>query len=332
MFEFLGHKFTKAERKTINFDIPSFYGMLDTQIPVHVQHSGKKGPIVLVTSLIHGDEINGMRISQFLINKKKFRILKGTLIIVPVVNLYGFLNKTRYLPDRKDLNRFFPGSTKGSFGSRFANHILQNIGLKADIILDLHSGGLGRYNIPQIRCDFKTQNIFDLLDNVEIPLIVNSSIRDGSFRESLFQAGKTCLVFEGGEGLRFDSQITKHGVNFITSVLKYYGMIEGKTLKSVKDKLIINKTRWIRASESGIIINKFKIGKIVEKNNIFGEIKNLEGKLKAKIKSPADGIVLGMHMNPLVMSGDALYHVGFIDDKTELDHDNYDWAEFDDLV
>lgn len=330
MFEFLGHKFSKKEDKTIQFQIPSFYGMLDTQIPIHIRHSGKKGPVVLVTSLIHGDEINGMRIAQYIINSKRFKILKGTLIIVPIVNLYGFLNKTRYLPDRKDLNRFFPGSTKGSFGSRFADHILQNIGLKADIILDLHSGGVGRYNIPQIRCDFKTQNISDLLDEIEIPLIVNSSIRDGSFREALFEAGKTCLVFEGGEGLRFDAKITKHGVNFISSVLKFYGMISGKNLKEVKEKLIINKTRWIRAPKSGIVVNKFKIGKIVKKNHEFGEVKNIEGQTVSKILSQADGIVLGMHMNPLVMSGDALYHVGFIDSKIDLDEENYDWTEFND--
>ncbi|MEZ4741415.1 MAG: succinylglutamate desuccinylase/aspartoacylase family protein [Bdellovibrionota bacterium] len=209
-------------------DFPSFYGLQKVKAPVYIYRAKKEiSPCVVVTACIHGDEINGLRIAQSLMHGK-LKLLSGTLIILPVVNIYGFLNKQRYLPDRKDLNRCFPGSLKGSFGSRFATFIFQNIVRFGDVFIDLHSAVPGRFNIPQVRCDLTTKSIQDLIDSISIPLIVNSTLRDGSLREAINNLQKPCIVFEGGEGLRVDETVTKYGVNLVKSILSHLGMIRAR--------------------------------------------------------------------------------------------------------
>ncbi len=309
-------------------DFPSFYGLHKVKAPLYVYRATKKvSPCVVVTACVHGDEINGLRIAQSLM-KGKLKIKKGTLIILPVVNIYGFLNKQRYLPDRKDLNRCFPGLKKGSFGSRFANFIFQRVTKYGDVFVDLHSGGAGRFNIPQIRCDLKIEGIKELVDKLSIPLVVNSSLRDGSLREAINDLNKPCIVFEGGEGLRLDETITKYGVNLIKSVLSYLDMIDNK--KSFNDeKVIINKTKWVRAKEGGILINKAHHGMIVKKGEVVGELRQISGELITKIKMENDGVILGQSKSALIMSGDALYNIGFLDAGAQSQEDEDDDVFYD---
>ncbi|MCP4912229.1 MAG: succinylglutamate desuccinylase/aspartoacylase family protein [Oligoflexia bacterium] len=328
LFEFDIENYEVGKATSGFVDFPSFYGFQKVKAPVYVYRASKEvSPCVVVTACVHGDEINGLRIAQSVM-KKKLKLKKGTLIIIPTVNIYGFLNKQRYLPDRKDLNRCFPGSEKGSFGSRFARFIFQRITKYGDIFLDFHSGGAGRFNIPQIRCDLKTKGIKELVDNISIPLVVNSSLRDGSLRESINDLGKPCIVFEGGEGLRIDETITKYGVNLVESVLSYYGMINEKE-KFIEDKIIINKTKWIRAKEGGLLISEASRGKIVKKGEVVGELRNINGGLVNKIKMEHDGVILGISKSALIMSGDALYNIGFLgDDVPEDEEELFDFFDF----
>ncbi len=307
---------------------PSFYGLQKVTAPVYVHRASDQiSPCVVVTACIHGDEINGLRIAQSLI-KSKLKLVKGTLIVLPVVNIYGFLNKQRYLPDRKDLNRCFPGLTKGSFGSRFANFVFQNISRYGDVFIDLHSGGPGRFNIPQIRCDLATPGITELIDCISVPLVVNSSLRDGSLRQAINDIGKPCIVFEGGEGLRIDETITKYGVNLVRSVLSHLGMIKNKKA-FIDDKIIIKKTRWMRAKEGGILINKTQHGKVVKKGDVVGELRQITGELITKIKMDQDGVILGISKSALIMSGDALYNIGFLgSDFQEDEEELFDYFDF----
>lgn len=207
----------KVGKPTTNFiDFPSFYGLQKVKAPFYVYRASEEvSPCVVVTACIHGDEINGLRIAHSLM-KSNLKLTKGTLIILPSVNIYGFLSKQRYLPDRKDLNRCFPGSDKGSFGSRFANFIFKRITRYGDVFIDLHSGGAGRFNIPQIRCDLKNDGIQNLVNSISIPLVVNSSLRDGSLRESINDIGKPCIVFEGGKVFA----LTKQLLNTVLILLK----------------------------------------------------------------------------------------------------------------
>lgn len=298
----------------VNF--PSFYGLQKVKAPVFVHRASKEiSPCVVVTACIHGDEINGMRIAQSLI-QKKFKLTKGTLIIVPVVNIYGFLNKVRYLPDRKDLNRCFPGSVKGSFGARFADFVLKNITKYGDIFIDFHSGAIGRYNVPQVRCDLSQKNVAELMKYTSIPIIVNSPLRDGSMRSSMNDLGKPCIVFEGGEGLRIDETITKYGINLVRSVLDHLKMLK-KSQEYKTESLIIHKSKWIRAKEGGIFISKTAQGKINNKGTVVGELRKLTGELITRIKMENDGVILGIAQTSMIMAGDALFNVGFINQNIE---------------
>lgn len=308
----------------VNF--PSFYGLQKVKAPVYIYRATKEvSPCVVVTACMHGDEINGLRAAQLLM-KGKLKLLKGTLIIIPAVNIYGFLNKQRYLPDRKDLNRCFPGKPKGSFGSRFANFIFKQITKYGDVFVDLHSGGPGRFNIPQIRCDLDTEGMLDLVNNISIPLVVNSTLRDGSLREAINDLGRPCIVFEGGEGLRIDETIAKYGVNLVKSILSHYGMIKSK--KSFKEeKFIIRKTKWMRAAKGGLLINKAHHGKIVKEGEVVGELRQLTGELISRVTMEHDGVILGISKSSVVMAGDALYNIGFLCEDTHDDIDDLQEGE-----
>ena len=310
-------------------DFPSFYGLQKVKAPIYVYRASEEvSPCVVATSCMHGDEINGLGVTQDLMNSD-IKLKKGTLIIVPILNIYGFLNKTRYLPDRKDLNRCFPGSENGSFGTRFAKFVLTNFLNCADVVVDYHSGGVGRFNIPQIRCDLKHNKIEELLEDLSIPLIVNSSLREGSLRETMSKLKKACIVFEGGEGLRIDQTINKYGVNLFKSILAHFDMID-KAEKFNDDKIIIQKTRWIRAKEGGVLLNQAEYGKLIKKGEIIGELKDIQGNLINQISSDCDGVILGMSKTALIMSGDPLYNIGVIGDSP-LGDDSEEFYDYFDL-
>lgn len=308
-------------------DFPSFYGLQKVKAPIYIYRASEViSPCLVVTACMHGDEINGMRIAQSLM-KSKFKLTKGTLIIFPVVNIYGFLNKVRYLPDRKDLNRCFPGINQGSFGSRFAKFIFENTTRFGDVFIDLHSGGVGRFNIPQIRCDLNQEGITDLINATSIPLVVNSTLRDGSFREVINDLGKQCIVFEGGEGLRIDETITKYGVNLIRSILGHLGMLKKKS-EFIQEKIYIKRNRWIRAKEGGILINKAKPGNVVKAGEVIGELRQITGELISRVTIEHDGVILGMSRTSMIMSGDALYNIGFLGDyANDLEEEFFDYFE-----
>ena len=329
VFRFNIEDFPVGKKVLKDITFPSFYGLQKVTSPLYVYRATKKiSPCVVVTSCIHGDEINGLSISQSMM-RKSISLKRGTLIIIPVVNIYGFLNKSRYLPDRKDLNRSFPGTATGSFGPRFSKFIIDNFGRIGDVYLDLHSGGTGRFNIPQIRTDFNTKGLKSILKKVEIPLVVNSSLQDGTFRETITDLGKTCLVFEGGEGLRIDPKVTQLGTRFVRSILEHYKMVKPSIKTQQVEKIFINQTKWIRATEGGILFNKFKLGKIVNKDEVVGEIRTNSGKLIDKITSEGTGVILGMNRHPLIMAGDALYNLGFIGKKpVPLPDEIFDWGDF----
>ncbi|MCB9091221.1 MAG: succinylglutamate desuccinylase/aspartoacylase family protein [Halobacteriovoraceae bacterium] len=327
-FQFKLSDYPKGFKRVIDARFPAFYGIEEISVPLYINRAKKDGPTIVVTSCIHGDEVNGLRVVMRLIDSK-IKLEKGTLIAIPILNPYGVYNKSRYLPDRKDLNRHFPGNEKGSFASRLASFIMKNFGSIGDFYIDLHSGGTGRLNIPQIRYDFESQEVIKLLDEIRIPLVVDSQLRDGSFREALNKKGTPCLVFEGGEGLRVDKNVTNEGINLIRSVLYHFAMIKTPPPKPKLKKIFIKRSKWLRAPCSGFQINHFKLGKTVSKNQFIAEIRNAHGEIIKKIYSPDDGIILGMNKNPLIMTGDALYNLGFLND--DLDHkieeEIFDWDD-----
>lgn len=299
----------------VDLELPaaSLYTQTPLKIPVHVIHGKKKGPCLFVVAGIHGDEINGVEIIRRLLRSSKFRGLNGTLIAVPIVNVYGFVSLSRYLPDRRDLNRSFPGSEKGSLASRLANVLVKEIISKCTHGIDLHTGAIHRSNLPQIRVNLDIPEIEDFAKSFGIPVIINSNLRDGSLREACSEMDIPLLVYEGGEALRFDEVAIRAGVKGIRSVMKDLGMIRtkpsGVTSKKIIEPMVARSNRWVRAPESGIVHSFKGLGAHVNKGESLGVIVDPFGHEEVEIVSPLTGIIIGKNNLPLVNEGDAVLHI-----------------------
>ncbi len=305
-----GQEIKNGERKRVNISMGRIYDFTEVTMPVEVICGKKSGPTLFVSSTIHGDEINGIEILRRLLISKHIKNIAGTLIVIPVVNIFGFNDRARYLPDRRDLNRCFPGLKSGSLASQLANKFMQEIVKKSDFGIDLHTGSLHRSNHPQIRANINDETTFDLAKIFDAPVIVNSNLRDGSLRAAVSQLNIPMILFEGGEALRFEEESIEIGVTGILNVMHAIGMIKSKVRQISKRKAFVARSSsWLRASHSGIYIPYCKLGDIVKKDDIIGEISDIFGDCKNLIKSHESGIVIGMSKLPLANKGDALFHI-----------------------
>jgi predicted deacylase len=314
----------KGKRYRINIDMGRMHDFTDLKMPIEVISGKKDGPTIFICATIHGDEINGIEIVRKLLNLVETKNICGKLIAIPVVNIFGFNDHSRYLPDRRDLNRCFPGLKSGSLASQLAYKFMQEIVLKSDIGIDIHSGSLHRFNCPQIRVDLSNKSNLDLAKTFNAPIIVNSNLRDGSLRHACAMADIPIIVYEGGEILRFDQNSVAIGLRGIFNVMHKIGMIE-----KIPDELIFkNKnpvflargSSWIRAVQSGIFSSNVHLGEKVKKSQIIGSISNPFGDNKIEICSPEDGIVIGKTMMPLINKGDALIHIATQKNSNEKDN------------
>lgn len=308
-----GTKIRPGTHADLELPAASLYTQTPLKIPVHVIHGRKKGPCLFIVAGIHGDEINGVEIIRRLLRSSKFRGLNGTIIAVPIVNVYGFVSLSRYLPDRRDLNRSFPGSEKGSLASRLANVLMTEIISKCTHGIDLHTGAINRSNLPQIRVNLEMPGIEDLARSFRMPVIINSNLRDGSLREACTEIDIPLLVYEGGEALRFDEVAIRAGVKGIRNFMKELGMIRTKVTapgtKKMIEPMVARTNKWVRAPESGIVHYFKKLGSHVKKGEALGVIVDPFGHEEAEIMSPLSGIIIGNNNLPLVNEGDALLHI-----------------------
>ncbi|MFM2200558.1 MAG: hypothetical protein RL769_613 [Pseudomonadota bacterium] len=310
-FLLAGHTIKPATRTRINIDMGSIFDFTPVNLPVEVLNGAKDGPTIFVCSTIHGDEIIGIEIVRRLLRIIDEKQLCGTLIAIPVVNVFGFNDRSRYLPDRRDLNRCFPGLKNGSLASQLAHKFMQEIVLKADYGIDIHTGAYNRTNLPQIRTDISNQENMRLAQAFNAPAIVNSNLRDGSLREATSQAKIPLILYEAGEALRFDEEAVRIGLDGILNVIDEIGMIKKSRKSSSQQIFIARSSSWIRASQSGICLTKTKLGDIVKKGQILAEISNPFGDNKVSIRSNQAGMIIGCSVLPLVNKGDALFHIGF---------------------
>lgn len=315
-------KILPGERKIIKVPVANLYDQTPLNIPVEVIRGKKKGPIFFVSAGIHGDEINGIEIIRRLLLLKSLNNLKGTLIAIPIVNVFGFINKSRYLPDRRDLNRSFPGSPNGTLASRMANIFMNEIVNKCDYGIDIHTAAQNRTNLPQIRADLMNSRTKKLAVKFGTPVILNSKLRDGSLREAASNKKIPMLLFEGGEALRFNSPVIKMGLQGILSVLKEVGMLPKSNIdkiKSFKKKTYMaDYSFWIRAPKSGILkINK-ELGNYVKKNELIGKISDPLGTTEVKIYSKSEGVIIGKTQMPLVHQGDPIFHLATFEESEEI--------------
>ena len=308
-FEINGHTVKPGESKLIELQAGELYTHTPVTIPVRVISGKISGPILFISGAIHGDELNGVEIIRRLLFHKSITNLRGTLIAVPVVNIHGFLAHNRYLPDRRDLNRSFPGNEYGSLASRLAKLFSEEIVDKCTHGIDLHTASGHRYNLPQIRAYLDNDESVKLANAFGAPVILNSNLRDGSLRQSVVESGKPFLLYEAGEVLRFDEFAIRLGVAGLISVMRTIGMLKGRPYKPKFKTVIANSSTWVRAPQSGILRIHAPLGRHVAKGDLLGRISGLMGENEIKIESPTDGVIISNIHLPLVNEGDALFHI-----------------------
>ena len=305
----LGEKIAAGESREINFHVAKLHTQTSVEVPVIINRSKKPGPVVLFTAGIHGDEINGVEIVRQLIAKEINKPKKGTIICIPVLNIFGFLNKSRELPDGRDLNRVFPGSKTGSLASQVAYKLMHEIIPQVDFIIDHHTGGAGRFNAPQIRIVKQAQKLKKWAKAYGAPFVVYSKKIPKSLRSACDKINIPMILFEGGKSNHIDRLVTNSGVNGAKRILNHLDMLNSKFKVSVPKKQIIfiEESKWIRAKTSGLFRPSIKLNSKVEKGTVLGYITDAYGKFNQSIKADCVGYVININEDPIVYKGDALF-------------------------
>ncbi|MFT5207551.1 MAG: putative deacylase [Candidatus Omnitrophota bacterium] len=300
-----GVKILPGEVKDIKLKVSESYTGRSETLSVRVIRSLESGPIVFLTGVVHGDELTGLGVIREIMFKK-LELLKGTLICAPILNNYGFENHSRYLPDRRDLNRSFPGSATAA--GRLANVVTEEIIKKSDYGIDLHSAATRRTNFPQIRGDMEDQSIRKIAKAFGCELIIHNKGPQESLRASASNQGCPTIIYEAGETLKFEPGTIKLGVRGVMNVLKTLGMLKGNPIKPIY-QTVIKKTSWIRSSNGGLLKFYVKPGDLVKKGKKIASCHKLFSKESELLKSPMDGIVLGMTTLPAVKPGEPICHI-----------------------
>lgn len=299
-----------GQRTSIDIPVPSLYTHTELEMPLHVVHGRKAGPTLFLSGAVHGDEINGVEIIRRVLRTKSLNRMRGTLLAIPVVNIFGFINQSRYLPDRRDLNRSFPGSESGSLAARIANRFLNDIVSRCTHGIDLHTAAIHRDNLPQVRAVLDDEETERMARAFKSPVILNTSIVEGSLREAVEKLNIAVIVYEAGEALRFNELCIRAGVRGVISVMRELGMLPKlRRSKTIPDPVVARSSSWVRASQSGILRLVKPLGARVGKGESLGVVSDPFGEQEQQILAPVDGIIIGRTNIPLVNEGEALFHI-----------------------
>jgi predicted deacylase len=305
-----GVKVAPDSRATIDLPVANLYTHTPLTMPVQVVRGRTCGPVLFVSAALHGDEINGVEIIRRLLKVPALRRLRGTLIAVPIVNVHGFLSQSRYLPDRRDLNRSFPGSEGGSVAARLAYTFATEIVGNADYGIDLHTGAIHRPNLPQIRARLDDAETLRLAEAFRAPVILNADTRPDSLREYATEQGIPVLLYESGEALRFDESCIRVGLRGVMGIMRALGMLSKSRRRSQRfEPVVAQSSSWVRAPTSGILRALAALGERVSKAQALGVVSDPFGEAETEVIAPNSGIVIGRVNLPLVNEGDALFHV-----------------------
>ncbi len=320
-----------GEHKTIDVRVAPMYTHDDLSISLQVVRGKRPGPTLFISAAIHGDEINGVEIIRRVLQHRSLSGIRGTLIAIPIVNVYGFLNHMRYLPDGRDLNRSFPGSAKGSLTGRVAHTFVDEIVGKCTHGIDLHTGARHRSNFPQIRADLDNKEAFAMTEAFGAPLAIDAKIRDGSLRECAGDAGIPVILYEAGEALRFEEMYIRAGVKGIINVMRRIEMLPRSRSQKPPTALIVSdQTSWLRSPESGILRTFVPLGAKVEAGQVIAMVADPLGTSEIPVVAHANGVVIGRTNLPLVYEGDAIFHiaqygrkVGTVEKQVEEFHEEH---------
>lgn len=312
--------FAPGTRGSVALPVSALPDHTRVNLSVEVVHGKRAGPTMFVSAAVHGDEVIGVEIVRRLLRAPQLDKLRGTLVVVPIVNSFGFLARSRYLPDRRDLNRCFPGSTKGSLGSRLAFIFLNDVVLRCDFGIDLHSAAVHRTNLPQIRVTPGDSTTAKMARAFGAPVILTSPLRAGSLRGEAAARGTPVLLYEAGEGLRFDEFAVRAGVAGILRVMRDQGMLGAKGIARARaPSLVCRASQWLRAPSGGLLRTFRAEGDVVAEGDLLATVSDPAGDTETDLLAPGPGILIGRAVLPVVNEGDAVFHLAELHPKADED-------------
>ncbi|MEM9829540.1 MAG: succinylglutamate desuccinylase/aspartoacylase family protein [Bacteroidota bacterium] len=309
---FNGVDIPRGETHKVEVNISRLPSRSPIDIYITIARAKQTGPVLLLMGGLHGDEINGVEIVRRIVEQNLHQPIRGTVICIPIINIYGFINFSRYVPDGKDVNRSFPGNKNGSLASRVAYYLTKDIIPKIDVGVDFHTGGADRSNFPQIRCMMNDAQNQKLAQAFNAPFTLHAKYRPKSLRQTAARQGKRILVYEGGESARFDENAIQQGINGTIRLMRYLGITDAEAPEPTYSNHLVSRSSWVRARTSGIFQCSVKNGVEVKKNQLMGYMTDPFGDFKEPIKSPATGYVIGLNNNPIHHQGDAIAHIGIV--------------------
>jgi uncharacterized protein len=305
-------------RKTVELDVANLYTHARLTMPVHVINGRGEGPTLFLTAAIHGDELNGVEIIKRVMKRAVLKSLRGCILAVPVVNIFGFIDQSRYLPDRRDLNRSFPGRVTGSLAARLAHLVATEIVANSNFGIDLHTGAVHRTNFPQIRANLSDPDSRRMANAFGAPVVIDANVREGTLRAYAGSQGVPTLLYESGEALRLDELSIEAGVGGVIRVLRELEMLPAPSRSpKLVEPTYANDTSWVRAPMSGIINIRCRLGQRVKLQQVLAKISDPFGEIETDVVAPAGGIVIGRSTSPLTHEGDALFNLARFDDTRE---------------
>lgn len=317
--------FSPGERGVVDIGVGSLIDYQPVTMTVNVLRGKKPGPRLLVSAALHGDEIVGVEVIRRLLRTRLLQRMRGDLIVVPVVNMPAFLSRSRYLPDRRDLNRLFPGSPSGSLGGRLANAFLNEIIANCTHAIDMHSGAVGRPNLPQVRVSPGDHEGYEMAKAFRPPVVIETSLRAGSLREMLYSRGKPCILYEAGEAHRLDPDAVRYGVRGIVSVMRFLQMLPAEKKQkteptSLRHRTVVSTlTSWSRAPRGGIFAPEVELGRAVTPGTNLGVVADPFGGHETPITCRVDGVVIGISREATVNEGDGLFHIAVTRDPAHAE-------------
>lgn len=333
-----GKKVNPGDRVRLEIPVAKLFDYTQMVIPIEIICGVKNGPKLFVSAAIHGDEIIGVEILKRLLARKELKSITGTLIVIPIVNPFGYNNNTRYLPDRRDLNRCFPGNIDGSLAARIAHIFLTEIVEKCQYGIDIHSGAVHRFNFPQVRLEAHDEEELRIANSFGAPVIINSPLRPGTLREAAYKRGIKTILYEAGEALRFDENSINVGIHGILGVMRELNMLEEAEdfLPPTSTVMSAKSSHWIRAASSGSLRTLKSLGSFVQEGDLLGIISDPYGDRKVEVPASKPGIIIGAVTMPLVNRGNALFHIATLEDikfasdativnDQDIDIENEDW-------
>lgn len=305
-------------RKTVELSVANLYTHTHLTMPVHIVNGRRDGPTLFLTAAIHGDELNGVEIIKRVLKRAILKSLRGRIVAVPIVNVFGFIDQSRYLPDRRDLNRSFPGRVSGSLAARLAHLVATEIVAQANYGIDLHTGAVDRTNLPQVRANLSDPEVKRMAHAFGAPVVIDANVREGSLRHYAGDQGVPTLLYESGKALQFDELSITVGVRGIIRVMREVGMLPTRSSRrKMTSPIYTNTTTWVRAPMSGLLQTRCRLGQQVRAQQVLAKISDPFGEVEIDVTGSSGGIVIGRSTSPLAHEGDALFHLARFDDTRE---------------